>query len=151
MVSASKYAVVTQAMWSNPPRSPAMVGSAVATMVASSAATNMTSIRPEKTTASLRPCSSRGTCSSGTHASQPPSAVPTARSFGGCHLINSLATEGKLRTARERPMSAGRRVVARHADQLCRYASDDGVGRHVLGHDRTGAYDRAVANRHAGY
>ena len=46
LVEASRYAVTTQERWFNPPRSPTMVGSAVATIVWSSAASIIPSINP---------------------------------------------------------------------------------------------------------
>ncbi len=49
-VWASRYAVTTQEMWFSPPRSPTIVGSAVDTIVESSAAISITSTSPEKTT-----------------------------------------------------------------------------------------------------
>lgn len=33
-------------------------------------------------------------------------------------------------------------------DDPCRYASDDGIGRHVPGHHGTGRYHSAVSDRH---
>ena len=47
-VVASRYAVTTQDRWLRPPRSPTMVGSAVATMVWSSAASRIASMRAVK-------------------------------------------------------------------------------------------------------
>src|SRR5581483_5988848 len=49
-VCASRYALVTQDRRSRPPRSPTIVGRAVATIVESSAASSITSIRPPKVT-----------------------------------------------------------------------------------------------------
>ena len=49
IVCASRYAVTTQLMCSNPPSSPTIVGRAVETIVLSSAASSITSTRPEKT------------------------------------------------------------------------------------------------------
>ena len=43
-VVASRYAVITQDRWLSPPRSPTIVGSAVATIVWSSAASRIASI-----------------------------------------------------------------------------------------------------------
>src|SRR5271154_53007 len=51
-VCASRYAVTTQEMCFKPPRSPTIVGSAVATIVWSSAARNITSKRPPNTSRS---------------------------------------------------------------------------------------------------
>src|SRR3954452_20628208 len=50
-VTASRYAVTTHEMCSRPPRSPTIVGSAVETIVWSSDASSITSIRPLMTTA----------------------------------------------------------------------------------------------------
>ena len=51
-VVASRYAVITQEMWFSPPRSPTIVGSAVDTMVWSSAASRMPSISAAYTSTS---------------------------------------------------------------------------------------------------
>ena len=50
-VDASKYEVTTHEMWLAPPRSETIVGSAVETMVWSSAARSMPSMTPAKTSA----------------------------------------------------------------------------------------------------
>ncbi len=47
-VDASRYAVTTHERWFSPPRSPTIVGSAVATIVWSSAARNMPSMSAAK-------------------------------------------------------------------------------------------------------
>ena len=49
IVSASRYAVTTQDRWEAPPRSPTMVGSAVPTIVWSSAASSMPTATVTKT------------------------------------------------------------------------------------------------------
>src|SRR5215471_20532906 len=54
IVCASKYAVMTQESWSRPPRSPTIVGSAVATMVWSAAATSMPRTSPVKIRSTCR-------------------------------------------------------------------------------------------------
>jgi hypothetical protein len=54
-VCASRYAVTTQDRWLSPPSSPTIVGSAVATIVWSSAARNMPSSRAAKMNPSRRP------------------------------------------------------------------------------------------------
>src|SRR4029453_11129122 len=54
MVSASREAVTPQARWLSPPRSPTIVGRAVATIVWSIAASNMPSMIPEKMTSTWR-------------------------------------------------------------------------------------------------
>src|SRR5437016_411432 len=54
-VAASKYEVTTQERWLRPPRSPTIVGSAVETIVWSSAARNMPSISATKTMRRARP------------------------------------------------------------------------------------------------
>src|SRR4051794_21062319 len=56
-VDASRYEVTTQERWLRPPRSPTIVGSAVETIVWSSAARNIPSIRAPKTVHSGRPVS----------------------------------------------------------------------------------------------
>src|SRR5690606_23432806 len=53
-VCASRYAVTTHPSRSSPPSSPTIVGSAVATMVESSAASSIASSRPLKTTRTCR-------------------------------------------------------------------------------------------------
>src|SRR5215213_5671746 len=53
MVCASKYAVTTHERWVRPPSSLTMVGSAVATIVESSAASSITSNNPPKITSTL--------------------------------------------------------------------------------------------------
>ena len=59
-VEASMYAVTTQDRWLAPPRSPTIVGSAVATIVWSRAARNMPSITPANTSMTFRRFSSIG-------------------------------------------------------------------------------------------
>src|SRR6184192_3879874 len=63
-VEARRYDVTTQERWLRPPRSPTIVGSAVETIVWSSAARNMPSINAAKTVHSAlpvrRPCSGMG-------------------------------------------------------------------------------------------
>src|SRR4051795_3566635 len=56
-VVASRYDVTTHERWLRPPRSPTIVGSAVETIVWSSAARNIPSIRAPKTVHSGRPVS----------------------------------------------------------------------------------------------
>src|SRR5438067_5144052 len=56
-VDASRYDVTTQERWLRPPRSPTIVGSAVETIVWSSAARNMPSMSAAKTVQSARPWS----------------------------------------------------------------------------------------------
>ena len=71
MVEARRYAVTTHERWFNPCRSPAMVGSAVDTIVWSSDARNMPSISAERITR-IRRCSafskswSAGACAEAT-------------------------------------------------------------------------------------
>ncbi len=52
--AARTYTVTTQVSWLSPPSSPAIVGSAVAMIVWSSAATNIVSSRPPKTSRTAR-------------------------------------------------------------------------------------------------
>ena len=59
-VDARMYAVVTHCIWSTPPRSPTMVGSAVAVTVSDSVLTNMASSNPANTAATPRECSGLG-------------------------------------------------------------------------------------------
>src|SRR3989442_983612 len=54
-VAASRYEVTTQERWLRPPRSPTIVGSAVETIVWSSAARNMPSISAPNTVLRARP------------------------------------------------------------------------------------------------
>src|ERR671934_1499340 len=56
-VEASRYEVTTHERWLSPPRSPTIVGSAVETIVWSSAARNMPSMSAAKTVHSARPWS----------------------------------------------------------------------------------------------
>src|SRR5262249_53986555 len=65
---ASRYGVTTQEMWARPPNSPTIVGSAVATIVESSAAKSITSNNPPKTTSTLS-CETRDVSSAGAAAS----------------------------------------------------------------------------------
>ena len=59
-VEASRYAVTIHDRCEAPPRSPTIVGNAVATIVWSSAASNMPSNKAMSTSHSLRPCRAGG-------------------------------------------------------------------------------------------
>src|SRR5689334_10367661 len=75
-VDATRYAVTTHDRWFRPPRSPTMVGSAVATMVWSSAASSMPSMSPPRMTMICRwvyvlGCTCPAPCSAATQSSLP--------------------------------------------------------------------------------
>ena len=87
-VCASRYAVTTHERWSKPPRSPTIVGSAVDTIVASSAASSITSTSPAKTTDSRRvPC-----------ASVAPDSVTARQGVVAATFKHSSHAPGKIRT-----------------------------------------------------
>ena len=84
-VDARMYAVVTHCIWSTPPRSPTMVGSAVAVTVSDSVLTNMASSKPANTAATPRECSGLGSL-----AGTPPCRADAAAS--SCARVRAAAS-----------------------------------------------------------
>src|SRR5882757_10863308 len=142
MVSVSRYAVTTQDMWPPPPRSATIVGSAVATMVWSSAASSMPSAIVAKATLRLAALA-ESDCS--VAAVTTPPLRPSV--YGSCE-----ATAGPSRRSRRLPPGsgrAGRPVPVGGLGELGQLGGHvggqgDGGGRDIAGHlqrvDRAGEH-----------